>query len=70
MGKQKALISDSSLNGERCPPLFESLHARQCVVTECQTGLGPAKRKKSVPGRTITQTARQATTTSWRNGVS
>lgn len=38
MGKQEASILDSSLNGERFPPLFESLHARQCVVPECQTG--------------------------------
>lgn len=25
-------------NSERFPPPFESLHARQCIVPECQTG--------------------------------
>lgn len=34
MGKQEASVLDT----ERFPPLFESLHARQCVVPERQTG--------------------------------
>lgn len=37
MGKQEASILETSLNGERFPALFESLHARQFVVLECQT---------------------------------
>lgn len=48
MGKQKASMLDSSLNGERFPPLFESLYARQCIVPRVPDWVMPRVRMVSL----------------------